>query len=147
MYIDKYQSKIRVHVSTLHWKKYRVQKISWLVFGTKNSIEFSQYPLCVFFLYVQVAWYRGCFCRDLLWLSLLTPSRPPICPRLPLLSLMPRLPLLSLMTPYALSLSKFVFTKSKPPCSRRWLAAKRSTVHPLWANIRLLDRVPPSTDL
>jgi hypothetical protein len=115
-----------------------ILKISWLIFGIKNSIKIFIIPIYVSFFYTcRMAGHRDSFCR-LQRLSLLTPSRPSVCPRLPLLSL---------LLPYALSLSKFAFTKSKPPCSRRWLASKKSTMHPLWAKIRLLDRVPPLTDL
>jgi len=81
----------------------------------------------------RVAGHRGCFLR-LQWLSLLTPSRLSVCPQSPLLPL---------LTPYALSLSKFAFTRSEPPCSRLCLASNFCTIVPLWDKIRLLDNATP----
>ena len=56
MYMDKYQSKLRVHVSISIYAYIEKLKISWLVFGIKNSIKFFIIPiLFVFFNMCRMA--------------------------------------------------------------------------------------------
>ena len=64
MYMDKYQSKIRVHVSTKVSFITIVLKISQLTFHTKNNIKIFIIPMiCLFFYTCRMAGYRRCFCR------------------------------------------------------------------------------------